>query len=63
MRSDRIKVITLSVLAGLVLCLTQACAGPQFDMPNKDSVAAAYETSDAVVVSPYTRTIFSSTNF
>lgn len=54
-------------MAGLVLCMTQACAGPDVSLSefniSDNAVAAAYETSGAVNVTPYTRTIFSSTNF
>jgi hypothetical protein len=66
MNAQMIKVIAqrfrLVLLAGLALCLTQACTSG-LDQAGGSSVAEAYETSGVVSVNPYTRTIFSSTNF
>ena len=48
-------------LMSAVLATMQAC----MSLPSGDNngVTEAYRTSDAVAISPYTRTIFSSNNF
>jgi len=51
------KIITM----GLLLISLQACA-PAYT-PSSNAVAQAYETSGLVPSQPYTRTIFSSSNF
>ena len=47
-------------LLSVILASTQACTSLA---PNDNSVSEAYRTSDAVAISHYSRTIFSSTNF
>ena len=51
-----------AVLLGITLMGLQACA-PANDTRGEGSVAQAFETSDVMHFKPYTRTIFSSTNF
>ena len=49
-------------LAGAVLTTTSACT-TGVSTPQASAVADAYHTSDAIAISPYSRSIFSSTNF
>ncbi len=56
------RTVIRSAILGMVLIGLQACA--QSNEPSaENSVAQAFETSDVMQFKPYTRTIFSSTNF
>lgn len=55
---------TLAAAAAVIgLCLTTGCAGPIGATTDSSLVAEAYNTPNIVQVKPYTRTIFSSTDF
>ncbi len=48
-------------LAGATVISLSACSSAE--LPRSNLVAQAYETSGVISISPYTRTIFSSSNF
>ena len=55
-----VRNLTRIALIGAIFASLQACTS----LPSNDNgVAEAYRTSGAVAVSPYSRTIFSSSNF
>lgn len=56
-----IKTPAKLALLGAALVLLQACS--PVAPSNESAVAQAFETSDVIAVKPYTRTIFSSSNF
>lgn len=61
MRSTMIRSWMKVTLAGALLAMLQACS-PAY-VPTTDEVAQAYNSSGVVPVRPYTRTIFSSSQF
>lgn len=59
------QIMHTSIKATIGFCLLfglAACSSPS-SMPHDSFVGAAYQTSGIVTIPPYTRTIFSTTNF
>jgi len=61
MRSCLIRNTANAALIGVLLLSLQSCA-PSY-LASSDGVTNAYATSGVIPIQPYTRTIFSSSNF